>query len=188
MIRAFGRIYLTELKMREALVVCGGLVGGSIGWFAHEYFGGKPTPQVVYKTAPALLKGSSKGKKGENVPAITYSYQGTRSDEKLDLFGLPSEERIHYMPGYVSSANYHLREPNWVMEHVTAETVKGEGTRESSNFKSEASVPGPFRSANKDYLHSGMSRGHMAPAQLHKHSQEAMDATFNLSLNIVPQV
>ena len=43
------------------------------------------------------------------------------------------------------------------------------------------------RASNNDYRGSSLSRGHLAPAGAHKQSQEALDETFLLSDNIVPQ-
>ncbi|MEJ1619784.1 DNA/RNA non-specific endonuclease, partial [Escherichia coli] len=43
-----------------------------------------------------------------------------------------------------------------------------------------------FTAHNEDYLKSGWSRGHMAPAGDNKSSEQAMAETFYLS-NIVPQ-
>jgi len=48
-------------------------------------------------------------------------------------------------------------------------------------------VPSQWRSTNVDFAGSGLSRGHLAPAGAHKTSQKALDETFLLSANIVPQ-
>jgi len=48
-------------------------------------------------------------------------------------------------------------------------------------------VSAEFQASNKDYFHSGWSRGHMVPAGDNRRSQEAMDDTFHLNTNIVPQ-
>ena len=82
-----------------------------------------------------------------------------------------------------------LRHPNWVAEHITAETLKaGEGVgRGNSQFKEDPTVPDLYKAKLSDYLRSGYDRGHMAPAADCKNSQSAMDETFYLS-NIAPQV
>ena len=48
-------------------------------------------------------------------------------------------------------------------------------------------MPSMFRATNNDYHGSGYSRGHLAPAAAHKDTQLAMNDTFNLNCNIVPQ-
>ncbi|KAG0364471.1 nuclease [Gamsiella multidivaricata] len=82
-----------------------------------------------------------------------------------------------------------LRHPNWVAEHLTAESLKAsEGVgRGNSNFKEDPTVPDLYKAKLSDYFRSGYDRGHMAPAADCKSSQNAMDETFYLS-NIAPQV
>lgn len=59
--------------------------------------------------------------------------------------------------------------------------------RKHSKFASDPDVPAAFRADNSDYRGSRLSRGHLAPAGAHKQSQAALDETFNLSANILPQ-
>uniref|UniRef100_A0A8C6XSP7 Nuclease EXOG, mitochondrial n=1 Tax=Naja naja TaxID=35670 RepID=A0A8C6XSP7_NAJNA len=58
--------------------------------------------------------------------------------------------------------------------------------RKKCKFKADPNIPSMFSAENEDYIGSGWSRGHMAPAGDNKHSPEAMAETFYLS-NIVPQ-
>uniref|UniRef100_A0A8C6QLI8 Nuclease EXOG, mitochondrial n=1 Tax=Nannospalax galili TaxID=1026970 RepID=A0A8C6QLI8_NANGA len=53
-------------------------------------------------------------------------------------------------------------------------------------FKPDPTIPSAFSALNEDYVASGWSRGHMAPAGNNKFSSKAMAETFYLS-NIVPQ-
>ncbi|KAG5510296.1 hypothetical protein JKF63_07624 [Porcisia hertigi] len=62
-----------------------------------------------------------------------------------------------------------------------------EVSRNSSVFYADNTVPTAFRVGPDSYTSRGMSRGHLAAAQLHKSSQAEMDATFNMNANIVPQ-
>ncbi|KAI1314808.1 nuclease [Mortierella claussenii] len=91
--------------------------------------------------------------------------------------------------GYVASYNRQLRHPNWVAEHLTAESLKpGEGVeRGNSQFKEDTLVPDLYKAKLSDYFRSGYDRGHMVPAADCKSTQNAMDETFYLS-NIAPQV
>ncbi|EOD15615.1 putative exonuclease [Emiliania huxleyi CCMP1516] len=103
-------------------------------------------------------------------------------------YGLPSDEHVVVKQGYASSINFRLRIPNWVAEHYSRDQSDADGVdRKHSKFRADESVPADFRATNDDYRGSRLSRGHMAPAGAHKQSQEALDETFLLSANILPQ-
>ncbi|KPM36740.1 Mitochondrial nuclease [Neonectria ditissima] len=88
----------------------------------------------------------------------------------------------------ISSYDRRTRNPHWVAEHITPESLaRREGDRKHSNFVEDDSVPPKFRALLKDYFRSGYDRGHQVPAADCKWSQQAMDDTFYLS-NMCPQV
>lgn len=88
----------------------------------------------------------------------------------------------------VSSYDRRLRNPHWVVEHITpASLASREGDRRHSSFVEDEAVPDKFRARLKDYFRSGYDRGHQVPAADCKWSQKAMDETFFLS-NMCPQV
>ncbi|XP_025317056.1 nuclease EXOG, mitochondrial isoform X2 [Canis lupus baileyi] len=62
----------------------------------------------------------------------------------------------------------------------------GDANRKHCKFKPDPNIPPTFSAFNEDYIGSGWSRGHMAPAGNNKFSSKAMAETFYLS-NIVPQ-
>ncbi|KAL1508021.1 hypothetical protein AB1Y20_007618 [Prymnesium parvum] len=102
--------------------------------------------------------------------------------------GLPGVENLRVYSGFCSSVNFRTRIPNWVAEHLSAtEAVDPAANRKNSRFHEDQTVPAAFRASNEDYRHSGLSRGHLAPAGSHKASQQALDETFVLSSNILPQ-
>ncbi|KAF8939032.1 nuclease [Dissophora ornata] len=82
-----------------------------------------------------------------------------------------------------------LRHPNWVAEHLTADSLKaGDGVgRGNSQFMEDPTVPDLYKAKLADYFRSGYDRGHMVPAADCKSTQSSMDETFYLS-NIAPQV
>ncbi|KIW02163.1 uncharacterized protein PV09_06647 [Verruconis gallopava] len=87
-----------------------------------------------------------------------------------------------------SSFDRRTRNPSWVAEHITRESLAASnGDRKNSVFTEDTSIPEKFRAKLKDYFRSGYDRGHQVPAADAKWSQEAMDATFALS-NMCPQV
>ncbi|KAG0174736.1 nuclease [Apophysomyces sp. BC1034] len=105
-------------------------------------------------------------------------------------FGFPGPvSDIVYRNAYVASYNRRDRNPNWVAEHLTAESLKrAEGVeRSKSQFKEDDTIPPQFRARLADYYKSNFDRGHMVPAADVKNNQEAMNETFYLT-NISPQV
>ncbi|XP_006869205.1 PREDICTED: nuclease EXOG, mitochondrial isoform X2 [Chrysochloris asiatica] len=69
---------------------------------------------------------------------------------------------------------------------LAARAPDGDADRKHCKFKPNPDIPPVFSAHNEDYLGSGWSRGHMAPAGNNKFSTKAMAETFYLS-NIVPQ-
>ena len=91
-------------------------------------------------------------------------------------------------PSHLSSFNRFTRNPHWVAEHFTAQSLLlNNGSRRHSVFYEDLSVPPMFRAKLSDYFRSGYDRGHQVPAADAKWSQEAMNSTFVLS-NMCPQV
>eukprot|EP00759_Apiculatamorpha_spiralis_P028173 PhF_6_TR30705/c0_g1_i1/m.45179 len=130
-------------------------------------------------------------------PPPPTSNQKTPSSSILPMlsqFGLPSEGMyVRYTSTYIAGFSPLYRTPQWVLEYITPESVSSkEGNREGSKFYSDETIPEMFRATNADYsvgaTTSGLSRGHLAAAQFHKDSQASMNDTFNLSLNVVPQL
>ena len=88
----------------------------------------------------------------------------------------------------VSSYDRQKKNPHWVAEHITPESLASRnGDRKNSAFVEDGAVPEKFRAKLKDYFRSGYDRGHQVPAADCKWSQQAMDDTFYLT-NMCPQV
>lgn len=89
---------------------------------------------------------------------------------------------------FISCYNRQTRNPYWVVEHITEESLAARNAdRKFSFFKEDEQIPEIFRGKLKDYFRSGYDRGHQAPAANAKFSQTAMDETFFLT-NMSPQV
>lgn len=87
-----------------------------------------------------------------------------------------------------SAYDRRTRNPAWVVEHITPESLKNSNAdRKHSVFVEDEGIPEKFRAKLKDYFRSGYDRGHQVPAADAKWSQQAMDDTFALS-NMCPQV
>jgi endonuclease G len=89
---------------------------------------------------------------------------------------------------YVLSFNVDTRDPDWVMERITAANLAGPATR-SNAFGPDPTLNPPrvFDATNADYLRSGFDRGHQAPAGDAKYSQQAMNDSFFFT-NMAPQI
>lgn len=87
--------------------------------------------------------------------------------------------------GYNLSYDAGRKNPAWVYEHLTQESIKGL-TERSHLFKEDDFIPKHIRATLLDYKGSGFDRGHQAPAADHKSSQIAMADTFYMT-NMCPQ-
>lgn len=88
----------------------------------------------------------------------------------------------HYSIAY---AERH-EQPIWVAYELTADRLRNQRAKRNDWFEMDDRVT--TQSAHHgDYIRSGYTRGHMAPAQDFAFSQEAMDQTFLMS-NITPQL
>ncbi|XP_065256027.1 nuclease EXOG, mitochondrial [Emys orbicularis] len=105
----------------------------------------------------------------------------------LEQYGFPvagTETRSY--TNHALSYDQAKRVPRWVIEHISKHKTLGNADRRHCKFRPDPSIPLMFSAVNEDYIGSGWSRGHMAPAGDNKFSIQAMAETFYLS-NIVPQ-
>ena len=102
-------------------------------------------------------------------------------------YGTPQSSSLRLKHNYVAATNFKHRVPIWVAEHLTAANLENNVDRDGVSFATDYDIPAFFRAYNDDYLRSGYSRGHMTPAGNNKHSAVAMQESFLLSSNIVPQ-
>eukprot|EP00834_Sanchytrium_tribonematis_P006147 NODE_427_length_7663_cov_0.258461.p4 type:complete len:303 gc:universal NODE_427_length_7663_cov_0.258461:3692-4600(+) len=126
---------------------------------------------------------------GWKIPVAHVMITAFTSDkESIESLGLPVTSQIIHKSGYIAQVDYFRKVPLWVLEHYTNQSLRKEQgvSRQDVPFKPDALIPIVFQARNEDYLKSGYSRGHMAPAAAHKVSQQHMDDTFHLS-NIIPQ-
>jgi endonuclease G len=127
-------------------------------------------PQQVFTATPALAGGPVN-------PAglFEYGFPGPVSD-------------IANRAALISSYDRRMRNPHWVIEHITPESLSHRGgDRKNSVFLEDDAIPVQYRALLKDYFRSGYDRGHQVPAADAKWSQKAINDTFYLS-NMCPQV
>ncbi|KAI9173245.1 hypothetical protein H9P43_007376 [Blastocladiella emersonii ATCC 22665] len=172
-----------EIAQRVALVGVGAVVGGGAAWFLSKR---STTPAgVVSVPAGKPIDGPVPMPHTLSTPA-GKSILSPRHAELLK-YGLPTSTQLQLKENYVSLVDYRLREPVWVMEHLTKDNLKGGADRANHGFVQDHDVPKPYRQTNDDYLKSGYSRGHMSPASNNKVTPDAMKESFLLNSNIVPQ-
>jgi endonuclease G, mitochondrial len=96
-----------------------------------------------------------------------------------------SRQTLICRDSYVLSFNVDTRDPDWVMERISATELTGPATRRN-NFGPDPAAQGTD-ATNADYLRTGFDRGHQAPAGDAKVSQRAMDDSFFFT-NMAPQI
>lgn len=164
---------------RWAKVICGFCFGASA--FGASLWGGR----LVYAK---VHQDEHRSSVVVDCPVLTRDAFIARAT----LYGVPSNDPYYVMSEYISCYDRERRVPRWVLEYLTKDNVTTKNaSRDASKFYADGAIPEAFRANPNDYSASGhkrgMSRGHLAAAQFHRSSQKAMDDTFNLSLNTVPQ-
>ncbi|KAK2743017.1 nuclease [Myotisia sp. PD_48] len=149
-----------------------------------------PPISATAARAPAPL-----GPKSVPAPTLPKSQAPTgRPGAPVDPTGLfqygfpgPIADNLTSLP-LTSAFDRRTRNPAWVAEHITPESLAQKNAdRSHSSFVEDPNIPPAFRAKLSDYFRSGYDRGHQVPAADAKWSQDAMDATFLLS-NMCPQV
>ncbi|CAO3586546.1 unnamed protein product [Absidia cylindrospora] len=169
---------------RVSLIV-GGAALGALSFAAYQKLNQpKPRPAAmvpVNNTRPPVPV---------STPPSEQSVDARLNAKNILPFGVPTPPNdIVYRNAYVTSYNCRDRNPNWVAEHLTADSLKKADGVDcgKSSFKEDDTIPSQFRARLNDYYKSGFHCGHMVAAADVKNSQLKMDETFYLT-NIAPQV
>ncbi|CAO3659574.1 unnamed protein product [Rhizopus stolonifer] len=168
------------MAAERATLVLGGAAFGAVSFAAYQKFAQKPTRQLAPVPVPQQQQQQS----------VNNAMNNIEKAKNILPFGFPGPVNdLVYRNAYVTSHNRRDRNPNWVAEHLTAESLKrgSDVDRQKSAFKEDDHIPPQFRAKLADYFKSGFDRGHMVPAADVKNSQVSMDETFYLT-NISPQV
>jgi endonuclease G len=181
-------------KLTFAIIAAGGAAAGAAAT-AALYSTKKDslplTPAIT--TTTTTVTGPARPAPVASVPAIPSPVAAARrplvDPNGLFQYGFPGPVNdLRPAPSLTSSYDRERRNPSWVAEHITPESLAtSNGDRKHSVFVEDITIPEMFRAKLKDYFRSGYDRGHQVPAADAKWSQEAMDSTFALS-NMCPQV
>ncbi|KAF2875091.1 hypothetical protein BDV95DRAFT_307882 [Massariosphaeria phaeospora] len=150
----------------------------------------KQTPPSITTTATATATGPPRPAPISPIPSPAVAARSPPVDPNgLFQYGFPGPVAdLRPAASLTSSYDRRTRNPAWVAEHITPESLAdNRADRKHSVFVEDVSIPEMFRAKLKDYFRSGYDRGHQVPAADAKWSQEAMDDTFSLS-NMCPQV
>ncbi|KAK6342609.1 nuclease [Orbilia javanica] len=150
---------------------------------------GQSQPTSTISTPPGTSAAKSSTPTLATAESVQNGPKGIIDPSGWFSYGAPGPTNdLASRTAFVSVYDRRTRNPAWVAEHITAESLSGpKGDRKNSVFLEDQAVPEIFRAKLKDYFRSGYDRGHMAPAADAKFSQQAMDETFYLT-NMCPQV
>ncbi|KAF2126099.1 hypothetical protein P153DRAFT_369457 [Dothidotthia symphoricarpi CBS 119687] len=181
-------------KLSLAIIAAGGAAAGAAAtaaFYSTKKDSLPSTPAVT--TTTTTVTGPARSAPLPSVPAIPSPAAAARrplvDPNGLFQYGFPGPVNdLRPAASLTSSYDRRTRNPHWVAEHITPESLAtSNADRKHSVFVEDVAIPEKFRAKLKDYFRSGYDRGHQVPAADAKWSQEAMDDTFSLS-NMCPQV
>lgn len=128
-----------------------------------------------------MLSGLSFGESGDEGERTTIL-------DKSERYYLPTSTTNNVIHHKYYSLSYNERHeiPEWVAYELTAADLKVKNVKRHKRFLVDQSVKGNSAS-HGDYINSGYTRGHMAPAGDMAFDKEAMRETFYMS-NMAPQL
>jgi endonuclease G len=88
--------------------------------------------------------------------------------------------------GYAVNYNYNTKVATYVVETLKPELLVKNASR-NDDFREDLEIPVQYRATLKEYVGSGMDRGHMAPAANFTYDAKVMSESFLLS-NMMPQL
>ena len=115
--------------------------------------------------------------------ALFWSVGAFASDNLA--YGVPSADCVVDRIGYALGYSEEHEQARWVMYRMTREEVLARKSGRTDDFKEDRNIVS-FSALPSDYLRSGYDRGHLAPAEDMKFSEEAMRDSFYMS-NMTPQ-
>lgn len=111
-----------------------------------------------------LLIGSVGKAVADRIYGVT---RGVEKDSKTLLnidYGIPKSPTVLFNESYTVRYNAARKIPEWVLQVLSKDRLKGNARRETCFFREDPRIPKIFSSSNDDYHKSGFTRGHMASA------------------------
>jgi DNA/RNA endonuclease G (NUC1) len=126
---------------------------------------------------------------GQPDPTDPKSCSGIWSEIGLPTSTLTNEEDNTSVchDGYITGHNSRTKTPDWVIERLTSDLVKGSQPRPGVKFKADPALGEKPKALPADYAKSDYAIGHQAPSADFTSREQFMRDTFFLS-NAVPQV
>ncbi|MBR6084178.1 MAG: DNA/RNA non-specific endonuclease [Spirochaetales bacterium] len=144
------------------------------------------TEQKVTETQKTVVEETTK-QVSEPQIAETVKVSNPITSNRIEGLEIPRYIKGHEVvrhTGYTLSWNEKYLVADWVAYELTDEELDTKQYSRSEDFRPDENVR--KSSQLSDYKNSGYSRGHLAPAQDFKWSENAMSETFYLT-NMVPQ-
>lgn len=135
----------------------------------------------------AMLFGSGNLFKNLSLDDLTTSGERSTIVDSKERFYLPTSTtgNVAHHKYYSLSYNDRHEIPEWVAYELTAADLKVKNVKRARRFLVDQSVKGKSAS-HGDYINSGYTRGHLAPAGDMAFDKESMRETFYMS-NMAPQ-
>lgn len=89
--------------------------------------------------------------------------------------------------GYAVNYNYMTKVAYFVVESINPQNLTVKSAARKDDFREDPEIPAQYRVTLKDYVGSGLDRGHMAPAANFVYNAQVMSESFLLS-NMMPQL
>ncbi|KAE8149949.1 hypothetical protein BDV25DRAFT_172522 [Aspergillus avenaceus] len=149
----------------------------------------QPIPQSKSFESPGITIASrSLAKPSPGIAILQDSSGGPVTPDGILKYGHPGpvNDELNTI-SHFGAYDRRTRNPIWVAEHMTPESIAMGTAERKNNFKLDRSIPAAFRARVADYTNSGYDKGHQVPCDPSKWSQDACDSTFKMS-NMCPQV
>lgn len=118
---------------------------------------------------------------------VLETHSSDTTGHPVTRFGYPSQGLTLRRHGFIVGYDGATRCPKWTLHRIRAVDLSGDTVDRKDEFRSDPKVPAEFRIALKDYIGSGLDRGHLVPSADLVSSRVDNSDTFFLS-NMAPQL
>lgn len=122
----------------------------------------------------------------QSIHLNAYQIEAHEPFNNAKFDALPQVGQIIERDGYTLCYDARSKNPHYVVEVLTAESLEGSADRSTHLFREDENIPRHLRASSQDYKGSGYDRGHMVPAANCRKSVKRMAESFFLS-NVCPR-